>query len=639
MCSHRRMISRRSWSTTSMPQPRSPRMASIASRSASDSASLMPAAGSSSSRKRGEAAGARAISSRRWSPYESVPAERSSSSASPSRSSTDRAYSRDRRRFTLPAATALTWTFWSTVRPSNRRTFWNVRTTPRRARSCAGRPPIGRPSSQISPELAGKTPETQFRKVVLPDPFGPIRPTTAPSRMHSVTPRNAWTPAKFLVTPTASSTPLPPTEASLHRGCEFSKVVVAEQAALIRPQPLHRLEQRSLPVRVDVEAELGALDPDRVEAALLAEHDLALGADQVGGERLDRGRVVELACDGAALAHEQVLAYERLPRLELVAGQRADARRDLAQAVEAEIGADAVEGAQRERHLAEVRVPGALAHAVDRPVDPARAGAGGGDGGGRAEPEVVVPVEVERHVRAEPLARLADQEGDCLGSGDADRVDHHRLLRARLDRGLVDGPEVAEVGARPVDAEERDGDPLPGGVGDGVDDPLQHRLAIDTERLQLAVADRRLDHARLQAELEERIDVGPDRAREAPDLGVEARVEDQAHGALVLGRDARKARLDTLDPEPVELPGDVELLLGVEHDADRLLAVAEGGVVEADLGLERRAAIDVAGPDLPGVGHRHESVTTPSGNGESFSAPVAVTRKLSSSRSPPPSSQ
>ena len=123
---------------------------------------------------------------------------------------------------------------------------------------------------------------------------------------------------------------------------------------------------------------------------------------------------MELARDGAALAAEERLAGDRLPRLELVAGELAHALGDLAHPVEPEVRLDAVEGPQRERHLGEVGVAGPLAHAVDRAVDPARAGPHRGDCRGRRQPEVVVAVEVDRHVRTDPIDRAADQFRDRL---------------------------------------------------------------------------------------------------------------------------------------------------------------------------------------------------------------------------------
>src|SRR5256885_277519 len=109
-------------------------------------------------------------------------------------------------------------------------------------------------------------------------------------------------------------------------------------------------------------------------------------------------------------------------------------------------------------------------------------------------------------------------------------------------------------------------------------------------------------------------------------------LENRMDGALVVGGEAREAGLDPLDPELVEPTRDLELLLRIENDANRLLAVAERRVVEADLGVDRRVAVDLAGPDA--VAHRKSS-----GKEESFSALSAVTRKLSSTRRPPPSGQ
>src|ERR1700752_1903053 len=77
---------------------------------------------------------------------------------------------------------------------------------------------------------------------------------------------------------------------------------VGDEPRLPRPGALHGVEQRREPLLGNLEPELGGLDPDRVEAALLAEDDPPLGADELGRVRLDRRRVVELRGDGARLA-------------------------------------------------------------------------------------------------------------------------------------------------------------------------------------------------------------------------------------------------------------------------------------------------------------------------------------------------
>src|SRR6476659_3207677 len=96
-------------------------------------------------------------------------------------------------------------------------------------------------------------------------------------------------------------------------GDDPSELAVGDEAPLLRPRPLDRIEDCGEPVIGDVESELGDLDADRVEAALLAEHDAALGSDELGRVRLDRRWVVELGGNRARLAREEVVARDGLP--------------------------------------------------------------------------------------------------------------------------------------------------------------------------------------------------------------------------------------------------------------------------------------------------------------------------------------
>src|SRR4051794_10202016 len=201
-------------------------------------------------------------------------------------------------------------------------------------------------------------------------------------------------------------------------------------------------------------------------------------------------------------------------------------------------------------------------------------------------------------VGAQPRVSAPDEVGDGLRRRDPERVDDDDLLRTGLDRSLVDRLEVRGIGARAVDAEEGDANALLGGEGDGVDDALEHRLPVDAERVELQVGDRRLDHAGADAELRERLDVGLDRAGEAPDLSVETGVPDQLDGAPVVRGHAREARLDPLDAEPVEPARELELVLRSEHDADGLLAVTQRRVVEGDTRLEPVRFVELPGPEF-----------------------------------------
>src|SRR5262249_10162290 len=183
---------------------------------------------------------------------------------------------------------------------------------------------------------------------------------------------------------------------------ELSELVVRHEPALPRAEILDALEKLTLRVGIEVEPELLCLDPDRVEPALLAEDDASCRVDDTRRVRLHRGRVVELARDCAGLPREQVVADKRLVRLELVAAQLAQPLRERPHALELQVRFDPVEPAERERDLRQVRVAGALAHAVDRPVDPARALTGGSERRSSREPEVVMAVEVDGDVRPDP---------------------------------------------------------------------------------------------------------------------------------------------------------------------------------------------------------------------------------------------
>src|SRR5262245_3487744 len=115
--------------------------------------------------------------------------------------------------------------------------------------------------------------------------------------------------------------PLPTTTASVID--QVAELVVADEPALPGAELLHLREHLGAPLLRNVEPELICLDPDRVEAALLAEHDPTLGVDQLGRVRLDRRRVVGVARERDALAATERRAGDGLTLLELVALQRA----------------------------------------------------------------------------------------------------------------------------------------------------------------------------------------------------------------------------------------------------------------------------------------------------------------------------
>jgi hypothetical protein len=65
---------------------------------------------------------------------------------------------------------------------------------------------------------------------------------------------------------------------------------------------------------------------------------------------------------------------------------------------------------------------------------------------------------------------------------------------------------------------------------------------------------------------------------------LEALAGEQLEQLLLLGVGGREAGLDQVDAERVELVDDAQLLVGGEAEASAAHPVAEGGVVELDLG-------------------------------------------------------
>src|SRR3954463_7399887 len=137
-----------------------------------------------------------------------------------------------------------------------------------------------------------------------------MQPPSSPSRSST---RTSQPPRASSAAQASELIPLPTTIASATR--ELAELVVGHEAALARSELLDAREHVGVPVLGQFEPELLGLDPDRVEPARLAEHDPALGADELVGVGLDRRRVVELAGDGTALPPEECLARDRLSPL------------------------------------------------------------------------------------------------------------------------------------------------------------------------------------------------------------------------------------------------------------------------------------------------------------------------------------
>src|SRR6266852_2629710 len=83
--------------------------------------------------------------------------------------------------------------------------IWKLRARPSRMRLCAACPTMSCPSKRMLPSSFLSVPAMQLTSVLLPEPFGPMRPTRSPGRTMKSTRSSAVKPPNLLVTPETSS--------------------------------------------------------------------------------------------------------------------------------------------------------------------------------------------------------------------------------------------------------------------------------------------------------------------------------------------------------------------------------------------------------------------------------------------------
>ena len=334
-----------------------------------------------------------------------------------------------------------------------------------------------------------------------------------------------------------------------------------------------------------------------VAAGELPEHELRALGDADLGRVHDLPGLAQLEdavlVDAGAVA-EGVLPDDRLVPLDGHAGELLDELAGSVDLLGVDVAVDVVEVvlARLDGHhdLLEGGVAGALADAVDGDLDLAGAVLDGGHRVGGAHAQVVLAVEAEAclvdvgHV----LADLVEERAQLGGDGVADRVGDVDDLRPGIDAALDDGVDEVRVGAGGVHWAELHVARVARGV-------LHHRLGLGQHLLAvLAELMRHLDVAAVDEDVDAGIlgfldgvpggvDIGLDGAGEGADGGAADLARDHLDSLEVAGRGAGEARLDDVDAELFELPGDLELLLGGEGDAGGLLAVSQGGIEDVDL--------------------------------------------------------
>ena len=302
---------------------------------------------------------------------------------------------------------------------------------------------------------------------------------------------------------------------------------------------------------------------------------------------------------------ERIAPDDRLVGLHDVAGQ---ARHEARRACELPRGDGRVQArdvtarGQQHHDLLERRVARALADAVDRALDLPRPRERARVGVGDRQAEVVVAVRRDDDVlQARDQAVQAGEVGHVLvGCRVADRVGDVDRRRPLLDRGGTDLGRVLELRARGVHRRELDVLDERAGVRDGRARLRQHVLAgraelvhdVDVRRRDERVDPRSLGVAYGSGSS---LHIGRLSPRESSDDRAVHLARDRRDGLEVAGRGDREAGLDDVDVQAGELVGDLELLGGVQRDAGRLLAVAQGRVEDPDVaGVRLHAAHDVS---------------------------------------------
>ena len=380
---------------------------------------------------------------------------------------------------------------------------------------------------------------------------------------------------------------------------------------------LLELGERALElVAFDGVAHVGVRSLQRSAARVLAQNELVvLQSNRLGVHDLVRAAVLQHAVlMDAGLVGEGVLAHDCLVRLYGVAAQARNQAAGTGDLCRLDTRLEAVEGvagAQRHHDLLERRVASTLADTVDRDLDLTRTCLHAGQRIRGRETEIVVRVDAQRrlvqfgHVRVErgedlPVLlrrRVAD------GIGDVDR------RGAGGQRGAHDLCHELRAGARGVLAGEFDVRDLRPGVGNsiaGLLDDLLGRHAELVLHVEVARRDEDMEAGTLSVleGLPRRVDVALLRAIERRDRAAAYVLGHEANALNLAGRGHCEAGLNDVDAEPFELARDLQLLLRVQANARRLLAIAQRGVEDLDvilIGAHRapfRSAVRLHAPVL-----------------------------------------
>src|ERR1700729_3681641 len=161
---------------------------------------------------------------------------------------------------------------------------------------------MSRPSKMMAPELAGVTPQTVLTSVVLPAPFGPIRPSTSPLPTENVTSRSACR-------------PLNRRDTALRRRISDMLCLSPEAGDAQRNNPVRQQQQK----RHDQQPQYAAVNLDIVAPDHLLEREIKQGA----AERAERRS--QTAHQGHHKGLDRIQNVEDVGRIDIMHPRRIDA--------------------------------------------------------------------------------------------------------------------------------------------------------------------------------------------------------------------------------------------------------------------------------------------------------------------------
>src|ERR1700756_4146430 len=166
---------------------------------------------------------------------------------------------------------------------------------------------------------------------------------------------------------------------------------------------------------------------------------------------------MELGGHSAALAHKKILPDERPPGFERVSSSLLDHLRDATNFRQIQNHRHVVKTAKRQRNLADIRVPGAFSHAVNRSLDPGSTAPHRRYRTGSCHSKIIMPMEVYGDACPPPLGSTANEKLDRFGSACANGIDYDDLGGARVQYSHVDLAQKIEIGSRSIDRKKCDG--------------------------------------------------------------------------------------------------------------------------------------------------------------------------------------